>query len=888
MDTTPVRMDELLAHAGWVRRLAARLVRDADVAEDVAQEVWAHALRSPPRDRRNLRGWLAAAVRSTALTLKRSESRRTSRETAVAPAEVAPATSDLVARAHLHRELVEHVLALEEPHRSIVLAHWFEEESLASIARRLGLTEKVTRSRLDAAHARLRQRMDERAGGRREWMCALSSWTGALPATGAGSAVALGGVLVATKYAVAGALVLAAGTLTWILWLDESIPPPIAEVAREDGAQALDPRVETAELAPRGEASAAREALEIAEQRAPTAPSAATSARWLVRGTVRGAPAGSVTETRLTARFLGAFSLPDGAATNAESDGNFVIDVTSVLSVWRRGAEPTELQVLAEHPLCQRGEVRVPFSSAARTVGASGSEDSEFRCTLDLRAGAIVTGRLVMPEGWQPASGWEGEPVRPRVGLFDLAEGSTSEATALDLASCDADGRWILRGSRGGVLTVVGCAEGLRPMSHAVQLTLGRSVDLGDLPVERGLTISGSVRSGGLPVGAGVEIEANAQPRESARYTLVASNALPMQLGLWQGRLEHSILRTRTADDGTFRFVGLAPREYGLEVRQASDTRAGVGRYPRIELTLQAPQSGVVLEHVPPVVELLVTVEGRAPTDAELEGVIVELTTSSPLSSGADLDLTRSSRGYGRIQLVAGVPYELRVRPGRHAGQTLSLPPFASGEQRTVTLDLQPDRGRSTLAVRLLTERSEELPHARIGLEDRAAAPSAIEWVDLRRSPEGKFVLEHSPGSYRVHVQPSTSGWLANTTLHRTAVVEVDLAAGKTLELDVQLSLGGRMRLTAKDEHGGPVRAEVELRDESGAKISTDFYCPSGEGTVFRCGGCLCEQGPNDHLPLPPGRYELRLSAEGFVRETLTLDLVAGETATRDFVMRRL
>lgn len=57
MESNPVRIDELLAHAGWVRALAARLVRDPAAADDVTQEVWASALRSPPHERTNLRGW---------------------------------------------------------------------------------------------------------------------------------------------------------------------------------------------------------------------------------------------------------------------------------------------------------------------------------------------------------------------------------------------------------------------------------------------------------------------------------------------------------------------------------------------------------------------------------------------------------------------------------------------------------------------------------------------------------------------------------------------------------------------------------------------------------------------------------------------------------------
>ena len=177
MESTPVRIDELLAHAGWVRALAARLVRDPAAAEDVAQEVWASALSSLPRERTNLRGWLAAAVRSAALSMKRGENRRKHREEIafVAREELGPA--EFVERAQLHRDLVEQVFSLDEPHRSLVLARWFEGLSVAEAARRLGLTSRVAQLRLDEAYELLRQRLDCKHGGRAAWSIAFLRWT---------------------------------------------------------------------------------------------------------------------------------------------------------------------------------------------------------------------------------------------------------------------------------------------------------------------------------------------------------------------------------------------------------------------------------------------------------------------------------------------------------------------------------------------------------------------------------------------------------------------------------------------------------------------------------------------------------------------------------------
>ncbi|HKD99425.1 MAG TPA: sigma factor, partial [Planctomycetota bacterium] len=54
----------LEAEAEFVRRLAAALARDADFADDVAQDAMLAALVRGPDARTSLRGWLAATVRN--------------------------------------------------------------------------------------------------------------------------------------------------------------------------------------------------------------------------------------------------------------------------------------------------------------------------------------------------------------------------------------------------------------------------------------------------------------------------------------------------------------------------------------------------------------------------------------------------------------------------------------------------------------------------------------------------------------------------------------------------------------------------------------------------------------------------------------------------------
>lgn len=212
-DTPPVPFDALLRHRGWVRALARRLVADENAADDVEQETWLEAMRHPPRDASSPRGWLAAVVRNAARKFGRSASRRSRHELAAAAREPERAAGDLVAEAELGKRLVELVLALDEPYRATVLQRHFEGLETAEIARRAGVPVETVRTRLKRATAQLRDRMDERHGGRRAWALVLvgPAWrTPDLARVGKG--IAMG---TAKKAAIAVAVLVVIGAVVW-------------------------------------------------------------------------------------------------------------------------------------------------------------------------------------------------------------------------------------------------------------------------------------------------------------------------------------------------------------------------------------------------------------------------------------------------------------------------------------------------------------------------------------------------------------------------------------------------------------------------------------------------------------------------------------------------
>ncbi len=218
--TSTPSLDELLAHAGWLRRLATQLVRDDGAADDLVQDTWAVALESPRRDGVPLGPWLAAVLRNRARQLGRAGSRRRHREQAVARHEALPSVEELSVRAEASRDLVQHVLELPEAQREVLLLRHFEGLESRKVAELLGVSEGAVRSRLARGHGTLRERLDQSAGGDR------SAWTARLallkvageslasPVLKAGGTTILGGLIMSgtAKFAI-GALLLLLGGL---------------------------------------------------------------------------------------------------------------------------------------------------------------------------------------------------------------------------------------------------------------------------------------------------------------------------------------------------------------------------------------------------------------------------------------------------------------------------------------------------------------------------------------------------------------------------------------------------------------------------------------------------------------------------------------------------
>lgn len=222
----PLDVEHLLAQAGWTRGLAQRLVRDADLAEDLLQDTWIAALERPPAEG-SLRGWLAVVMRNLALRRQRRDAARNEAERGAARRESVRGPVDspeeTVERMQLQRMLAEAILALDEPFRSAVILRHLDGLSAAEIGARQGCSPDAARQRVSRGLAALRAELDRRtAGGRAAWCVALAGTlklarAKALPLAAAPATLWIGGVWMGAKLAATAAgLGLAAGAWFWI------------------------------------------------------------------------------------------------------------------------------------------------------------------------------------------------------------------------------------------------------------------------------------------------------------------------------------------------------------------------------------------------------------------------------------------------------------------------------------------------------------------------------------------------------------------------------------------------------------------------------------------------------------------------------------------------
>jgi RNA polymerase sigma factor (sigma-70 family) len=162
---------ELFArYASVAHALAFRLVRQAQVAEEIVQEAFLAVWRTPERydpDRGSVRSWLMGTVHHRAVDAVRREQaqrRRADQAAALASRVVEDPIDDVVSALDLPRErrLVQKALAgLPDEQRDVIQRMYFDGMSQSQIAERTGLPLGTVKSRTLLAMRRLRINLGE-------------------------------------------------------------------------------------------------------------------------------------------------------------------------------------------------------------------------------------------------------------------------------------------------------------------------------------------------------------------------------------------------------------------------------------------------------------------------------------------------------------------------------------------------------------------------------------------------------------------------------------------------------------------------------------------------------------------------------------------------------
>ena len=255
-DATPPT-EVLLEHRAWLLRLARAIARDDATADDLAQETWVRALRSPPRHRRSIRAWLGTILRRAAVDRSRAEGTRQRHEVASGARGEEAEPVDILARAELARRVMDAVLRLNEPYRTTVLLRFWDERAADDIAVRSGVPAATVRTRLRRALARLRSDLDDGERGRARLIALLllGDRPGQASAGGAWSTVVAttGGIALMTaktKATIAAVVLLLVAGATWRVTGGSVGGPPAesgetrtvdarTETKRDDGAPEL-------------------------------------------------------------------------------------------------------------------------------------------------------------------------------------------------------------------------------------------------------------------------------------------------------------------------------------------------------------------------------------------------------------------------------------------------------------------------------------------------------------------------------------------------------------------------------------------------------------------------------------------------------------------------
>lgn len=855
--SAPVTIETLLSQSDWVRRLAYSLTRDAAEADDLVQETWLAVAQHPPAHDSNLKSWLRAVMKSIRSKRWRGETRRAAREHAVAASELADDVAELSARASMLSKVAGHVHELDEAQRTVVLLRYFDDLPPRVIAERLGVPVNTVNSRLQRAHARLRDLLrDEFGDGWAAALLPLLRWPPTPVAGPAGPRATRFRRIVRASAAPTALLVVGlAVVLAARASRDASRPPPGSRDAVE-GSVASSPSTTTGrrhadEPDARGavdSASASSDATDSAATAAMQAPNPNTI-RATGTVTVSGASATRVS-LRLTPLAAVYRNLGSTIRTLEVAAGPVDITLPRTDEMGRRIAEWVVDADAADH-IPTQVRLRVPLPSEGGDAAIP---------EIKLTAAAVATGIVT----------WDASPgATARVGSFD-ADYLTS-MKPFDLVQVTPGAEFRVRLPPGKSALVVAVVEDCIPMCRTVETTApGAVVSVGDYALVRGNWIRGRLAAEFVGIGK--------NPVVHIRPERLPAKCLDFD-GFWVS-WDGTTARRYSADlhpaaDGTFAAGGFGRERFHLALDGAGAV-AGDIIDPIVERVIEAPTdtADMILSGTP--VEIAVTSGGRPLSDAR---VGCEPAKGRPAAgvTGADGMLTCLGK--------PGSTYTLSVERDGYEPATGSVSVPASGAAPRTAVDLvaKPSVLSATWIVRVRSADGTVPPIVGFGFFAGTGKASGYTPIPnfVRDVPptDGEFRIENiQPGGWRLEIRPG-SEWYDASNFEYAPELSRQLGAGEVAHDEVTAAPAGRAVLEVSGLEGvAPVSWRFRIRDETHGLVPVTVSHRSPVGLTVA--PAVPFEGIGDLYPaLPPGRYLIEaddVAIRHLVGFSVPFEIVAG------------
>ena len=807
--------ETLLRHAAWLRRLARRLAHDDATADDLVQETWLAAVRRPPERPVAPRRWLARVLRNRVARRYRDDVHRVRREARVAHAErVPPSQEKLVLSAELQRHIIDAVLLLNEPLRTTVLLRFFEGWTPREIAQHQQTPVTTVRSRLTAALRKLRRRLDRSyAGDRNAWVaivpclaldpnhCApvvAASVPNASSASGSAFSLAglqgivIGGTFMGMKkpLAISGVLLVLLGGVAWLSW-DRTRRDGGDSPAETGSTIVIDTEIETIhEPADRSVATETAQTAEIPEVM----------------------PVEGAVETQFGTLRVAVVWAESGAAAAG-------VWLRLVASTREDSSIDTELLRTNTEGVAEFIEVN---PGPVEVLGVRGG-----RLEADVQVGEVTDRTLEIPRGIGVT------------GIVVSREGSPVERAAVWVSrNADwIDGAPVVQTDSEGLFAIDSVGPfrfvGARAAGHApsplvmLRASEGASAELRLELRGRGAVVEGLVLdSEGTPVAdAVVQLQGGIEERK-----LVSVE------GGYDGELA-SIIRTRSGEDGRFRFSGVVPGELFLSARTAGfapwKSPVSVDESEATFVTLRLERgfalSGIV----------------RSPTGAPVEGALVRAGGGYFRDLGTFTTETDAEGYYQLIRLPAGTLPLLARFDG--LGQAKGQIEGRSGEAERWDASLS--KWESIRGVVLDDDDGKPLVDWNV-IVSAEAPTDATQPSRTKTSGDGSFELENCPDvPHRLSLYAPGSNYCL--------YMQRGVRPGSELTIRVR---GVAARLPSAFVRGRLLDAEQKPVGNADVTVwpegaqSVPFAHPDAETGRFEVG------------PLPPGKCRIEIEVRGYAK----------------------